>query len=305
MSAGPPSAARAGNIYDLGYRRYEGPRLGRAHAIRSLIGHSFRTTYGLGRSGRAKAAPIIFGAMAILPAVIIVGGLTIAARFGFDRQLDDAELIGFNNYFSAVTAIVALFCAAQAPELFGRDQRHGVLALYFARALRRSDYALGRLVGFILAVLVLLLTPMTILFLGRVLLATDVGGAFLANLPNVPPVFAQALVMATLYGSLAMTISAYTPRRAYATAGIIALFVLPGLVAGIVIGIGSSAVGTWLILISPNTILDGTNSLFFQRPLGEEYFFTDVEGWMFLVSAVIEVAIVVALILRRFQRLTA
>ena len=35
MSALPP-VTRAGNIYDLGYRRYEGPRLGRAHAIRSF-----------------------------------------------------------------------------------------------------------------------------------------------------------------------------------------------------------------------------------------------------------------------------
>lgn len=303
MSTLPP-VTRAGNIYDLGYRRYEGVRLGRAHAIRSLIVHSFRTTYGIGRSGRAKAAPIAFGAMAILPAVIIVGGLTIAARFGFDRQLDDAELIGFNNYYSSVTAIVALFCAAQAPELFGRDQRHGVLALYFARALRRSDYALGRLVGFVLGVLVLLLIPMVILFLGRVLLSTDIGGAFGTNLPSVPPVLAQGVVIATLYGSLSMAISAFTPRRAYATAGIIALFVLPGLVAGIVIGIGSSTVGTLLVAISPNTIIDGTNALLFSRPLGEEYFFIDLPHWLYLVSAIAEIGIVVALILRRFARIT-
>jgi ABC-2 type transport system permease protein len=303
VSANPP-VTRAGNIYDLGYRRYEGPRLGRAHAIRSLIGHSFRTTYGIGRSGRAKAAPIIFGAMAILPAVIIVGGLTIAARFGFDRQLDDAELIGFNNYYSSVTAIIVLFCAAQAPELFGRDQRHGVLALYFARALRRSDYALGRLLGFTLALLVLVLVPMVILFLGRVLLSTDVGKAFGANLPNLPPVLAQGIALAGLYGGLSMAISAYSPRRAYATAGIIALFVLPGLIAGIVISIGTSAVGTWLVLASPNTIIDGTNALFFQRSLGEEYFFVTIPGWAFLLAAVIEIAIAVALILRRFARIT-
>jgi ABC-2 type transport system permease protein len=299
-----PPVSRAGNIYDLGYRRYEGPRLGRAHAIRSLVFHSFRTTFGIGRSGRAKAAPITFGAIAILPAVIIVGGLTIAARFGFDRQLDDAEIIGFNNYYSSVTAIIALFCAAQAPELFGRDQRHGVIALYFARALRRSDYALGRLLGFVLATLLLLLLPMVILFLGRVLLSTDIGGSFAANLPNVAPVVAQGLVIAGLYGGLAMAVSAYTPRRAYAVAGIIALFVLPGLVAGIVIRIGSSLVGTWLVLLSPNTIIDGTNALFFGRSLGEEYFFIDMPLWAFLVAAIAEIVFVVTLILRRFARLT-
>jgi ABC-2 type transport system permease protein len=303
MSALPP-ITRAGSIYDLGYRRYEGPRLGRAHAIRSLVVHSFRTTFGLGRSGRAKAAPLIFGAIALLPAVIIVGGLTVAARFGFERQLDDSDLIGYDNYFSAITAIVVLFCAAQAPELFGRDQRHGVLALYFARALRRSDYALGRLIGFILAVLVLLLLPMALLFIGRVLLPANIGAAFLANLPNVPPVLAHGLVIAALYGGLSMAVSAYTPRRAYATAGIIALLILPAVVTGIVITIGSGPVGTGLVLVSPNTILDGTNALFFDHSLGEEYFFIDLPRWAFLISAIVEVGVAVALILRRFARIT-
>jgi len=303
MSALPP-ITRAGSIYDLGYRRYEGPRLGRAHAIRSLVFHSFRTTFGIGRSGRAKAAPIILGAIAILPAVIIVGGLTVAARFGFQRQLDETDLIGYDNYFSAITSIVVLFCAAQAPELFGRDQRHGVLALYFARALRRSDYALGRLLGFMLAVLLMLLIPMMILFIGRVLLSTDIGGSLGANLPRVPPVIAQAAVISALYGALSMAVSAYSPRRAYATAGIIALFVLPGLVAGIVIGIGSSTIGTWLVLLSPNTIIDGTDALFFGQSLGEEYFFISLPIWAFLVSASVEIGVVVALIIRRFARIT-
>jgi ABC-2 type transport system permease protein len=303
MSALPP-ITRAGSIYDLGYRRYEGPRLGRAHAIRSLVAHSFRTTFGIGRSGRAKAAPIIFGAIALLPAVIIVGGLTVAARFNFERQLDDTDLIGYDNYFSAITAIVVLFCAAQAPELFGRDQRHGVLALYFARALRRSDYALGRLIGFVLAVLVLLLLPMALLFIGRVLLPANIGAAFFANLPSVPPVLAHALVIAALYGGLSMAVSAYTPRRAYATAGIIALLILPAVVTGIVIAIGSGPVGTGLVLVSPNTILDGTNALFFDHSLGEEYFFIDLPRWAFLISAIVEVAVAVALILRRFARIT-
>jgi ABC-2 type transport system permease protein len=303
MSALPP-ITRAGNIYDLGYRSYEGPRLGRAHAIRSLVVHSFRTTFGLGRSGRAKAAPIFFGAIALLPAVIIVGGLTVAARFGFERQLDETDLIGFDNYFSAITAIVVLFCAAQAPELFGRDQRHGVLALYFARALRRSDYAFGRLLGFMLAVLLLLLLPMTLLFLGRVLLPADIAAAFSANLPNLPPVLAQGIVIAALYGGLAMAVSAYSPRRAYATAGIMALLILPAVVTGILISIGSSVVGTGLVLLSPNTILDGTNALFFDHPLGQEYFFVDLPSWAFLGSALVEIGVAVGLILRRFARIT-
>jgi ABC-2 type transport system permease protein len=68
-----------------------------------------------------------------------------------------ATPIGYDTYYRSIDAVIALFCAAQAPELFSRDQRHGVLALYFARALRRSDYAVARLAGFGLALLLLLL----------------------------------------------------------------------------------------------------------------------------------------------------
>ena len=176
--------------------------------------------------------------------------------------------------------------------------------MYFARALRRSDYALGQLLGFMLAVLLLLLLPMVILFLGRVLLSTDIAGSFGANAPRIPPVLAQGVTIAALYGGLSMTVSAFTPRRAYATAGIIALFVLPGLVAGIVIQIGSSLVGTGLVLVSPNTIIDGTDALFFGQSLGGEYFFVDLPLCAFLVSAIVEIVLVVGLILRRFARIT-
>ncbi len=40
--------------------------------------------------------------------------------------------------------LVMLFAAAQGPELFGRDQRYGVLPLYFSRVLTRIDYALAK-----------------------------------------------------------------------------------------------------------------------------------------------------------------
>jgi ABC-2 type transport system permease protein len=294
---------RSGNIYDLGYRRYEGPRLGRAHAIRSLLVHSFRTSFGLGRGGRAKAAPLTFGAIIVLPAVIIVGVLAIVARLGVDRELEGLGLVGFSSYFGSISAVIALFCAAQAPELYGRDQRHGVLALYFARALRRSDYALGRLAGFWLAVFCLLLLPMTILFLGRVLLSTDIVAALGENLPSAFPVVAQAALIAGVLGGMGMAVSAYTPRRSYATAGIIALFVLPGLVAEIVIELGSGTIGNLLVLASPNTVLDGTNALLFGLDPDAGFTFFDLPPWTFLASAVVAMVLFVVLIVRRFARI--
>jgi ABC-2 type transport system permease protein len=299
------ASARSGSIFDLGYRRYEGPRLGRAYAIRSLVVDTFRGSYGLGRGGRAKVAPIALGAIAILPAIIFIGVLTLAARLGIQRELESATPLGYDGYFNAISVIVLLFCAAQAPELFSRDQRHSVLALYFSRALRRSDYALARLAGFALALLVLLLLPQLILFIGRVLLSTDIVTAFGIDVVKVPAIVGQAAITAGLLGGLAMAVSAFTPRRAYATAGIIALFVVPGLVAGIVIQQGSSSIGDWLVLLSQGTVLDGTNAVLFNKPLPDDFFFFDLPRWSFVVAATVEIVVAVALVLRRFTRITA
>ena len=241
--------------------------------------------------------------MAVLPAVLVVGVLAIVARLGIDRELEGFGLIGFSTYFGAISAIIALFCAAQAPELFGRDQRHGVLPLYFARAMRRSDYALARLAGFCLAILVLLLLPMTILFLGRVLLSSDVAEGFTRNVSNVPPVVAQALTIAGVLGGMSMAVSAFTPRRAYATAGIIALFVLPGIVSSIVIELGSGTIGNLLVLLSPSSVIDGTNALFFGVDPDTGFFFFEFPQWTFVASAIVMVVAFVVLIVRRFARI--
>jgi ABC-2 type transport system permease protein len=299
-----PATGRGGSIYDLGYRRYEGPRLGRAFAVRSLLIDSFRTTYGIGHGGRAKIAPVVLGALAILPAVVVVGVLTLATRLGAREQLEAASPIGYDTYFNSINAIIALFCAAQAPELLSRDQRHGVLALYFARALRRSDYALARVAGFGIGLLLLLLLPVTILLIGRVLLSTDVGAALAEDLPLLPAVVAQALVITGLFGSLAMVVAAFTPRRAYATAGIIALFVIPGVIASAVITQGSGALGVALVLLSPGTILDGTSALFFGKGLPEDLFFFDLPTWTFLASAILVTLVAVLVTIRRFARIT-
>jgi ABC-2 type transport system permease protein len=296
-----------GSIYDLGYRGYEGPRLGRGHAIRSLFTHSLRSTFGIGRGARAKIAPLALGAMAVVPAVAFVGILALAARLGegTGEMIEAGSPFGYQTYFGTMSTFVILFCAAQAPELFGRDQRHGVLSLYFARALRRSDYTLARIGGFVTALLILQLFPQTVLFLGRVLLAPDVVAKIGDDLPSVPPILAQGLLSSLLLGGLSMAVSAFTPRRAYATAGIIALFVIPGIVAGVVAGIGSTDVGNVLFLLSPTSVLDGTNAVLFGSDFGSEFFFIDLPDLAYFAAAIAAIVGSIAVTLRRFARITA
>jgi ABC-2 type transport system permease protein len=218
-------------------------------------------------------------------------------------RFQDLYIISYGAYFGTISTIVILFCAAQAPELFGRDQRHGVLPLYFARALRRSDYALARIAGFIAALLILSLAPMVILFLGRVLLSPDVVGGIVKDLPSIPPILAQAFLTAGLLGSLSMLVAAFSPRRAYATAGIIALFVIPSILAQVVGQLGSSAIGNILTLASPTSVLDGTNAILFNASLGPGFFFIDVPSWSYFATAGVGIAGAIAITVRRFLRI--
>jgi ABC-2 type transport system permease protein len=300
------TAGPTGSIYDIGYRRYEGPRLGRGHAIRSLFSHSFRSTFGIGRGGRAKIAPIILGGIVLLPAIAIVGAMGMFAQFGVGQRFATQSPIRYDTYFGGgFSTIVVLFCAAQAPELFGRDQRNGVLSLYFARALRRSDYALARIAGFVTALLVIHLAPQLLLFLGRVLLSPDIPQAVADDLPSVGPVLIQSFLASALLGGLAMTIAAFSPRRAYATAGIIALFTIPSVVSGVVAGLGSSDIATWLVLLSPTSVLDGTNSVLFNTSFSSDFFFIDLPDPVFIAVAVAGIVGSIAVTVRRFARIAA
>ena len=299
--------AETGSIYDIGYRKYDGARLGRAHAVRSLFLHSVRSTYGIGRGGRAKIAPIALSFLVCIPAVAIVAAQALLRQFPGGGSLEAELPIRYDTYASTISLFVVLFCAAQAPDLFGRDQRHSLLSLYFARALRREDYAMARIAGFVVAVFILQMLPHVLLFLGQVLLATDVVRGAIDDLPEMADAGVQAALTAGLLGGISMAISAFTRRRAYAVAGIIGAFVIPGIIATIVVGLGALGVGRWLVLLSPTSILEGTNAFLFDTPRGGlfEGFILGVPDIAFFGAAAVGITGAIVVTIRRFQRITA
>ena len=116
-----------------------------------MILTGFRNAFGLGRSGKSKALPFILLALNLFPAVILVGVMVLVG-------LDELP-IGYAAYASTTQVLLGIFVAAQAPVLFSRDLRHGSIALYLARPLRASTYALARWTSLLLATFVFLLLP--------------------------------------------------------------------------------------------------------------------------------------------------
>src|SRR5258705_4668477 len=147
-------------IHDIGYQRYQGARLDRGYAARSLYLHGLRSAFGLGRSARAKIFPwIVVGLVGLIAAVLTAirtqtpGGTAVIAYWQFPYS---------------VIILVVLFCGVVAPELVSRDLRGGVLPLYFSRPLTRADYAVAKLASLMTAVFLLLAGPLLLMFVGGV-----------------------------------------------------------------------------------------------------------------------------------------
>ncbi len=307
MDQAPLGAATSatGSIYDLGYQGYDGPRLGRRHAVGALVTHSLKGSFGIGRGGRAKIAPIGLAALAVIPAVVAVGLQALISRAGASGA-EVGSPIRYDTYYGYIQTIVMLFVAAQAPELLGRDQRYSVLSLYFSKALLRSDYALAKAAAFITAILIVVLVPQSIIFVGLTLSDTDVLAAFGENVGSVPPIVAEGLAIAALLGLIGLAIAAYTPRRAYATAAIIAVFIVPQVAAAIVSQAARGEFTRYVVLLSPGDVLDGLNAFLFDRsPANRPVVRADLPGELYAATVIVVGIVLFGALVRRYQRIAA
>ena len=245
-----PRESATGAIYDLGYQGYHGPRLGRRAAVWTLFRASLRAAFGLGRSGRSKIVPWGLSAIILIPAA--VAGAIQAIVPGAPSPFN------YDNYLWNIQPLFALFVAAQAPELVSGDQRNHVLSLYFSHALARSDYALAKVGALAAALFGIGLAPLLVILLAAVLVSADVPAAIGDQIGNLPQLFGSPLIYAIPLAGLGMAIASFTPRRAYATGAIIAVFLVTGAVGGILAHAGRGRISQVAPLLNPFVLLDGT-----------------------------------------------
>jgi ABC-2 type transport system permease protein len=199
-------------IHDRGYRRYDGPRLGRLQIVRALLWHSFRSALGIGRGAKAKILPVIAFVAMSLPALINA----VAVNKG------NGQIVTYESYLFPLRVIVlTVFVAVQAPELVSRDLRSRVLPLYFSRPMRRGDYPLAKYLAFTAASLLLIELPLVLLYLGTIV--SSKSGAIWPNTRGLLAGLAIGLMWAVLVSAIGLALASLTGRRAYAT-GVVAIF---------------------------------------------------------------------------------
>lgn len=250
----------AGTIYDIGYRRYDGPRLGRRGAVGAIVGAGLRAVFGLGRSGRSKVLPWGAVILAALPAGVAVAVRVLAG--------DLLELYSYENYLWGIGALLPIFVAAQAPELVVNDMRHHVLPLYFSRPISRFDYVSAKLAALTLGLLALTLAPVLLLFGGRVLAEADVVAALGDELGAVPAIVGSGVLHAAVLASIGLAICSLAGRRAYAAGAILAVFLVGGVMSGI-FQVQAGGLGDLAPFLNPLAILDGTREWLFGGSVAE------------------------------------
>lgn len=214
-------------IHDIGYQRYNGTRLGRGYAARSLFEHGLRIAFGLGRSAKAKIFPWIVIGMVSALAVIVVA---IKAQTG-------EMVLSYQQLPSTISVVAMVFLAVVAPELVSRDLRNQTLPLYFSRPIRRSDYALAKLAALIVAVWLLLAGPQTLIFLGSAFTAADASGVA-AEARGLLGGWVVSALYALIFSSLAVLIASIASRRAFAAGAIVVVFMVTSPVVGLLMALG-------------------------------------------------------------------
>ena len=285
---------RAGVIHDLGYRPYDGPRVGEGRIALALFVGGFRNAFGLGRSGKSKVMPFLLLGINLLPAVIIVGAMTL---FGLDELP-----LAYARYASATQILLSIFVAAQAPVLFSRDLRHGSIALYLARPLSSTAYAVARWASLLAATLVFLLVPIIALYVGAVLAELD----FSEQTREAAKAALLAVLLALMLTGIGGLIASISVRRGFAVVATIAVLLLGNGVVTAIQGISEEQaqpdVGAVAGLFSPYSLYRGgvsalTDEVFLTPPVGTTQT-TAYFAVMILVAAAGLAAIVI-----RYRRL--
>ncbi|MFH0175149.1 ABC transporter permease [Streptomyces cacaoi] len=299
MAVEHPVTAPSGDqtrIHNIGYRSYDGPRLGRAYARRSLYSQSLRGAYGLGRSVKSKVLPMLLFVVMCVPAAIMVA-VAVATKAN--------ELpVDYTRYAIVMQAVISLYVASQAPQSVSRDLRFKTVPLYFSRPIETADYVRAKFAALASALFVLTAAPLLVLYIGALLAKLDFA--------DQTKGFAQGLVsvalLSLLFAGLGLVIASVTPRRGFGIAAVIAVLTISyGAVSTLqAIAEAQNSTGSipWIGLFSPVTLIDGVQSAFlgstsaFPGGIGP----SNGEGVVYVLVVLGLIAASYGLLMRRYRR---
>ncbi|MCX5266136.1 ABC transporter permease [Streptomyces sp. NBC_00199] len=299
MAVEHPVTAPSGDqtrIHNIGYRSYDGPRLGRAYARRSLYSQSLRGAYGLGRSVKSKVLPMLLFVVICVPAAIMVA-VAVATKA---KELP----VDYTRYAIIMQAVISLYVASQAPQSVSRDLRFKTVPLYFSRPIETADYVRAKFAALASALFVLTAAPLLVLYVGALLAKLD----FADQTEGFGQGLVSVALLSLLFAGIGLVIASATPRRGFGIAAVIAVLTISyGAVSTLqAIAEAQNSTGSiaWIGLFSPVTLVDGVQSAFlgatsaFPGGVGP----TNGEGVVYVLVLLGLIAASYGLLIRRYRK---
>jgi len=291
-----PLAGEQSRIHNIGYRNYDGARLGRAYARRSLYSQSLRGAYGLGRSAKSKVLPMLLFVVMCVPALIMVA-VAVATK-AKDLPVD------YTRYAVIMQAVIGLYVASQGPQSVSRDLRFKTVPLYFSRPIETGDYVRAKYAALASALFMLTAAPLLVLYVGALLAKLD----FTDQTKGFGQGLVSVALLSLLFAGIGLVISAVTPRRGFGIAAVIAVLTISygavSTVQAIAYDQSSTDAIAWLGLFSPITLIDGVQTALLGAssafPGGEGP--SSGEGVVFLLVVLGLIAGCYGLLLRRYRK---
>ena len=284
-----------GEVFDLGYQRFEGDREGLVLAMRAIWRDSVRASLGLGRSLTSKLLPFGLILLALAPALITIVVFGFIASFGGDFSADDLDDFTNRGYYEWAQIPLLLFAGMLGPEMLCPDRRSGVLVLYFVRPLTPMNYVAARWLGFLSVMIVIVLVPQVLVFLTRLVVADNPWDWFSDHLDVMPRAAVSGFVLASLMGTVALAVSSFTDRRAYAAAAILGFFFLTAAVGAIMADVLDGAAADWWALVNILGAFLEVNDWAFGSFNGE------LSGYVYLAEMALVVATAWAILWWRYR----
>ncbi len=224
------ATAPKGQVYDRGYRPYEGKRGGRGAVVRALWIASIRRALGLRRSWRQKLLPWGLLVVVSIPAVVAVG-IAYVTRNTPGREF---RFISYQEYVGVSTALL-LFVAVTAPDIMCPDRRQRVLPLILSRPLTGLDYVFAKVSAIFTIVFAFGFLPQVVLFVGRMLVSDSALDYFKGHLDILWKVPLTVAVLALYYAFLGTAAAAITTRRVVAAVTFLGTLLVSTVVAHAVV----------------------------------------------------------------------
>jgi len=213
-------------IFDRGYRRYDGERSGVGTAMRSVWLNSIQRALGLRRKFRFKIVPIVTILLAYIPALAFLGIAVILP----------SELVGetvdYAGYYGLISISTLLLTAFVGPELLSTDRRTGMFGLYMASPLTRTHYLTAKASALATVLFLVTLMPLLFLLLGYTFVGLGPEG-FTNTMILLGRIIAGGLILSSFMTLLGMAAATLTNRQAFASAGIVMTLIASSVLANV------------------------------------------------------------------------